>query len=94
MGYGMTKKYPTNRRYLTLFRSEKRRGALDTYTCPPREPGRTFGFTRWGNSISDRGGPLFLFVYPPTWYLVKRRDEKRDARDTRYEIVTLFGPDV
>lgn len=27
MGYS---KYPTNRRYLTLFRSEKRRGALDT----------------------------------------------------------------
>lgn len=39
-------------------------------------------------------GTSFLFVYPPTWYLVKRRDEERDARDTRYEIVALFGPDV
>lgn len=49
-----------------------------------------------GGTQSPTGGrgTSFLFVYPPTWYLVKRRDEKRDARDTRYEIVTLFGPDV
>lgn len=30
------------------------------------------------------GGTSFLFVYPPTWYLDKRRDERE--RCERYEI--------
>lgn len=65
MGYGIFK-YPTNRRYLTLSRSEKRRGVSDTYiTCPPRLQENLEGLLDLldGGTQSPTGGDLFSYLY-------------------------------
>lgn len=88
MGYS---KYPTNRRYLALFRSEKRRGVLDpvprylTLLHVLQENLEGPLDLLDGGTQSPTGGTSFLFVYPPTWYLDKRRDERemREIRDTK-----------
>lgn len=64
MAYGMFK-YSTNRRYLTLFRSEKRRGALDTYLTLHVIEENLEGLLDLldGGTQSPTGGDLFSYLY-------------------------------
>lgn len=58
-------KYPTNRRYLTLSRSEKRRGALDTSGTLHVIQENPKGLLDLldGATQSPTGGDLFSYLY-------------------------------